>query len=120
VKGRVVRKDPSALGGTVTIDVTIDDPLPAGAVPDLSIDGTIQIERLEDVLYSGRPAFGAGTGNVSLFKLVDGGSAAIRVPVELGRSSVNAIEIRRGLQVGDVIILSDMTQFGAVDRVRIR
>jgi multidrug efflux pump subunit AcrA (membrane-fusion protein) len=120
VSGRVVRKDPSALGGTVTIDVSIEDPLPAGAVPDLSIDGTIQIERLENILYSGRPAFGAGTGNVSLFKVVDGGAAAIRVPVELGRSSVNSIEILRGLQSGDQIILSDMSQYGAVDRVRIR
>ncbi len=120
VRGRVTRKDPSALGGTVTIDVSIDDPLPAGAVPDLSIDGTIQIERLEDILYSGRPAFGAGTGTVSLFKLVDGGNAAERVAVELGRSSVNAIEILRGLQAGDRIILSDMTSYGAVDRVRIR
>ena len=120
VKGRVIRKDPSAIQGTVTIDVSLDGPLPAGAVPDLSVDGTIQIERLDDVLHTGRPAFGAASGRVGLFKLVDGGSAAIRVPVELGRTSVNTVEILSGLAVGDQVILSDMTQYAAVDRVRIK
>lgn len=120
VKGRVIRKDPSAIQGTVTIDVSLDGPLPAGAVPDLSVDGTIQIERLDNVLHTGRPAFGAASGRVGLFKLVDGGSAAIRVPVELGRTSVNTVEILSGLAVGDRVILSDMTQYAAVDRVRIK
>ncbi len=120
VAGRVVRKDPSAAGGTVTIDVAIDDPLPAGAVPDLSVDGTIQIERLENVLYSGRPALTGGTGLVSLFKISVDGDEAVRVPVELGRNSVNTIEIIRGLDAGDRIILSDMTAYPTTDRIRIR
>lgn len=120
VKGRVIRKDPSAIQGTVTVDVSLDGALPAGAVPDLSVDGTIQIERLNNVIYTGRPAFGAASGQVGLFKLVDGGSAAIRVPVTLGRTSVNTVEILNGLVVGDQVILSDMTQYAAVDRVRIK
>jgi multidrug resistance efflux pump len=120
VPGHVGRKDPAAIQGTVTVDVYLDGPLPPGAVPDLSVDGTIQIERLTNVLHTGRPAFGASTGRVGLFKLVDGGSAAIRVPVELGRSSVNTIEILGGLKVGDQVILSDMTQYAAADRVRIK
>ena len=120
VKGRVIRKDPSAIQGTVTVDVSLEGALPAGAVPDLSVDGTIQIEKLVNVTYTGRPAFGAASGQVGLFKLVDGGSAAIRVPVTLGRTSVNTVEILNGLQVGDQVILSDMTQYAAVDRVRIK
>lgn len=120
VSGRVIRKDPSAIQGTVTIDVSLDGALPAGAVPDLSVDGTIQIERLSNVLYTGRPAFGTSSGRVGLFKLVDGGRYAIRVPVELGRTSVNTVEILSGLAVGDQVILSDMTQYAAVDRVRIK
>ena len=120
VTGHVIRKDPSAIQGTVTIDVSLDGALPAGAVPDLSVDGTIQIERLNNVLHTGRPAFGASSGQVGLFKLVDGGSAAVRVPVQLGRTSVNSVEILRGLAVGDLVILSDMSQYGAVERVRIK
>ena len=89
-------------------------------MPDLSIDGTIQIERLKNVLYTGRPASGAGTGTVGLFKVVEGGAAAVRVQVVLGRSSVTTVEIVRGLQPGDIVILSDMSQFDNVDRVRIR
>jgi multidrug resistance efflux pump len=120
VPGRVVRKDPSAISGSVTIDVALDGPLPAGAVPDLSVDGTIQIEKLENVIFSGRPAMTGGTGLVSLFKLDASGDAATRVPVELGRNSVNTIEIIRGLAPGDRIILSDMSAFATADRVRIR
>jgi HlyD family secretion protein len=120
VKGKVIRKDPSAIQGTVTLADSRDGPRPAGAVPDLSVDGTIQIERLNNVLHTGRPAFGAASGRVGLFKLVDGGSAAIRVPVELGRTSVNTVEILSGLAIGDQVILSDMTQYAAVDRVRIK
>ena len=120
VAGHVGRKDPSAQGGTVTVDVVLDGALPNGAVPDLSVDGTIVIEKLTNVLFSGRPAFSAGSGSVSLFKLVDGGKAAVRVPVELGRSSVNVIEILGGLDVGDRIIVSDMSQYANVARVRIK
>ncbi|MFA6166518.1 MAG: HlyD family efflux transporter periplasmic adaptor subunit [Gemmatimonadaceae bacterium] len=120
VAGHVSRKDPSAQGGTVTVDVVLDGALPNGAVPDLSVDGTIVIEKLNNVLFSGRPAFSSGSGSVSLFKLVDGGDAAVRVPVELGRSSVNVIEILRGLDVGDKIIVSDMSQYANVARVRIK
>ena len=120
VRGRVVRKDPSAIQGSVTVDVALEGPLPPGAVPDLSVDGTIQIERLNNILYTGRPAFGTGTGQVGLFKIVDGGSTAVRVPVTLGRTSVNTVEILSGLAIGDRVILSDMTQYAAVDRVRIK
>ena len=120
VVGHVSRTDPSALGGSVTVDVTIDGPLPSGAVPDLSVDGTIVIETLNNVRYTGRPAFSAGSGGVSLFRLADGGTFADRVPVELGRSSVNVIEIVRGLEVGDKIIVSDMSTYANVARVRIK
>lgn len=120
VEGRVVRKDPSAQGGSVTIDVALVGDLPAGAVPDLSVDGTIQIERLDNVIYSGRPAMTGGTGQVSLFKVDASGDEAVRVQVELGRSSVNTIEIVRGLSPGDRIILSDMSAYSNTDRVRIR
>lgn len=120
VAGHVSRKDPSAIGGSVTVDVILDGPLPSGAVPDLSIDGTIVIETLSNVRYTGRPAFSAGSGAVSLFRLIDGGKSAERVPVELGRSSVNVIEIVRGLEVGDKIIVSDMSTYANVARVRIK
>ena len=120
VPGHVTRKDPSAQGGSVLVDVALEGTLPAGAVPDLGVDGTIVIEKLTNVMYSGRPAFSAGSGAASLFKLVEGDRAATRVPVELGRSSVNVIEIIRGLEVGDRIIVSDMSQYTNVARVRIR
>jgi len=120
VAGVVARKDPSALGGTVTIDVMLEGPLPPGAVPDLSVDGTIEIQKMTNILYTGRPAFGPGSGTVGLFKLEPNGTHAVRVPVELGRSSVNTIEIIRGLEVGDKVVLSDMTQYANVDRVKIK
>ncbi|HVT38046.1 MAG TPA: HlyD family efflux transporter periplasmic adaptor subunit [Gemmatimonadaceae bacterium] len=120
IPGHVSRKDPSAQTGTLTIDVALDGPLPSGAVPDLSIDGTIQIEQLKNVLYTGRPASGAGTGTVGIFRLVDGGKAAVRTQVVLGRSSVTTVEIVRGLQPGDRVILSDMSQYDNVERVRIK
>ena len=119
IPGHVARKDPSSQNGTVTVDVALDGPLPSGAVPDLSIDGTIQIEKLNGVMFTGRPTYGAGTGMVGLFKIVEGGSAAVRVQVTLGRSSVNTVEIVRGLNVGDRVILSDMSNWDAVDRVRL-
>jgi HlyD family secretion protein len=120
VEGVVSRKDPSAVGGTVTIDVALQGPLPSGAVPDLSVDGTVEIQKMSGILYTGRPAFGPGSGTVGLFRLEPGGDAAVRVPVELGRSSVNTIEILRGLEPGDRVILSDMTQYANVDRVKIK
>ena len=120
VAGHVTRKDPSAQGGSVTIDVALDGALPKGAVPDLSVDGTIVIEKLTNVLYSGRPAFSAGSGAAVLFKVAGDGKSAVRVPVELGRSSVNVIEIVRGLVVGDKIIVSDMSQYVNAARVRIK
>jgi HlyD family secretion protein len=120
VAGHVIRKDPSAQGGSVTVDVALDGSLPAGAVPDLSVDGTVVIEKLTNVLYSGRPAFSAGSGSASLFKVVDDGKAAVRVPVVLGRSSVNVIEIVQGLESGDKIIVSDMSQYANATKVRIK
>ena len=119
IPGHVSRKDPSSVAGTVLVDVALDGALPAGAVPDLSVDGTIVIEQLKNVLFTGRPASGAGTGPVGIFKVVEGGNAAIRVQVVLGRSSVNLVEIVRGLNVGDKVILSDMSQWDNVERVRL-
>jgi HlyD family secretion protein len=120
IPGHVQRKDPGAQGGTVTIDVALDGALPGGAVPDLSVDGTIVIDKMTNVLYTGRPAFGAAGGTVSLFKLVEDGSAAVRVQVELGRSAVNSIEVVRGLAAGERVILSDMTAYAGAERVRIK
>src|ERR1019366_7555599 len=120
IPGHVSRKDPSSVAGTVLVDVALDGPLPAGAVPDLSADGTLGIEQLKNVLFTGRPASGAGTGPVGIFKVVENGSAAIRVQVLLGRSSVNLVEIVRGLNMGDKVILSDMSQWDNVERVRLK
>jgi multidrug efflux pump subunit AcrA (membrane-fusion protein) len=120
IPGHVSRKDASAIGGSVQIDVTLDGPLTAGAVPDLSVDGTIQIELLKNVLYTQRPVSGAATGTVGMFKLVDDGKYAVRTTVTLGRSSVNTVEIISGLQPGDMVILSDMSAYDEVDRVRIK
>lgn len=120
IPGRVMRIDPAAQGGTVGVDVALEGALPPGARPDLSVDGTIEIDRLEDALYVGRPAYGQAHSTVGLFKLVDGGGAAVRVRVSLGRASVNAIEVLEGLAPGDAVILSDMSQWDAHERVRIR
>jgi hypothetical protein len=120
IAGHVSRKDPSAVGGTVLVDVALDGALPPGAVPDLSVDGTIQVEKLKNVLYTGRPAYGSPTGPVGLFKIVEGGHAAIRVQVLLGKSSVTSVEILKGLSKGDKVILSDMSQYDAFDRVRLK
>ncbi len=119
IPGHVVRIDPAVENGTVTVDVALDAPLPKGARPDLSVDGNITLERLEDVLYVGRPVSGQPESTVGLFKLVEGGKEAVRVRVTLGRSSVTTIEIREGLQTGDRIILSDMSPWDSYDRVRL-
>ena len=105
--------------GTVTVDVTITDELPRGARPDLSVDGTIELERLENVVYVGRPAFGQERTTVGIYKLDASGTYATRTPVQLGRSSVNTIEIVQGLQPGDRVILSDMTPWEANDRIKL-
>lgn len=118
VKGRVTRIDPAAQGGTVGVDVTLEGALPAGARPDLSVDGTIQLEHLPDVIQVGAPAFGSENSTVMLFKL-DGKGEAHRVQVRLGRRSVSLVEVLEGLQPGDQVILSDMSQYDANDRVRI-
>jgi HlyD family secretion protein len=120
IRGTVSRKDPSAQAGTVTIDVALSGTLPAGAVPDLSVDGVIEIEHLRDVLHVGRPTGSVGTGNVRLFRLSPDRHEATRTAVVLGRTSVTAVEVLRGLNVGDRVILSDMAQYDVVDRVRIR
>jgi HlyD family secretion protein len=121
IPGHVTRIDPASLNGTVAVDVSLDvDSLPRGARPDLSVDGTIEIARLEDALYVGRPAFGQAQSTVQLFKVVDNGSAAERVTVQLGLASVNSVQILGGLEVGDLVILSDMSQWDNVDRVRLR
>ncbi len=118
VDGRVLRVDPAVQNGTVQVDVELEGKLPAGARPDLSVDGTIEIERLKDVLYVGRPAFGQPDSEVRLFK-VDADGVAARVPVQLGRSSVNLIEIRNGLSVGDRVILSDTSAYDQSDKIRL-
>ena len=118
VKGHVARIDPKSTGGTVGVDVILDGALPSGARPDLSVDGTIQLERLDNVIYVGRPAFGQENSTVSLFK-VNADGEATRTTVKLGRSSVDKIEIVDGLQPGDQVILSDMSAQDAFDRIRI-
>jgi HlyD family secretion protein len=120
VQGRVARIDPSVQNGTRTVDVTLTGALPNGAVPDLSVDGTIELERLNDVLFMGRPAFGQDQSVVGLFKISEDGVNAERVQVKLGRSSVNTIEVLSGLKVGDQVILSDMSAYDAYDRIRLK
>jgi len=119
VEGTVSRIDPAVLAGTVTVDVKLDGPPPKGARPDLSVDGTITQEKLENVLYVGRPAFGQEKSSVSMFKLDPDEKTAARVKVELGRSSVNTIEIVGGLKEGDKVILSDMSRYDNQDRIKI-
>ncbi|TDI26988.1 MAG: HlyD family efflux transporter periplasmic adaptor subunit [Acidobacteria bacterium] len=119
IPGHVIRIDPSVQQGTVTVDVALDGALPRGARPDLTVDGTIELERLENVIYVGRPVFGQENSVVSLFKLDPEGDHAVRTRVSLGRSSVNDIEVLEGLQPGDQVVLSDMSQWDAFDRVRL-
>ena len=119
IPGHVTRIDPSVVNGTRTVDVTLDGPLPAGAVPQLSVDGTIDLERMSDVLYVGRPALGNENSTLSLFKLDPDGKGATRVPVKVGRASVNDIQVVEGLKEGDTVILSDMSRWDSVDRIRL-
>ena len=120
VKGRVSRVDPGSQNGTVTVDITLEGALPRAARPDLTIDGTIEIERLKDVLFVGRPATGSSETDAQLFKVSADGHSATRVTVRLGRASFNAVEIQAGLQPGDRVILSDMDRYAERERVRIR
>lgn len=119
VSGKVARIDPGAVSGTVKVDITFDGPLPAGARPDLSVEGTVELERLASVLYVGRPAFGQPGATVGLFKL-GGDDEATRTEVKLGKASVRTIEVRGGLNEGDRVILSDMTQWDGAERIRLR
>jgi multidrug efflux pump subunit AcrA (membrane-fusion protein) len=120
VQGHVMRVDPAVQNGTVLVEVALDGALPPGARPDLSVDGTVEIERLPDVVHVARPAYGAGEGTVSLFRLTPAGTEATRVQVKLGRSSVNAVEVLGGLNPGDRIIISDMSAWETAERVRVK
>jgi HlyD family secretion protein len=119
ISGHVTRIDPSVQNGTVTVDVALDGSLPQGARPDLSVDGTIDLEKMENVLYVGRPAFGQEQSTVGMFRLEPDGVTAVRVQVKLGRSSVNTVEILQGLNTGDQVILSDMSRWDNFDRIRL-
>jgi RND family efflux transporter MFP subunit len=119
VAGHVMRIDPTVLNGTRTVDVSLDGPLPPGAVPSLSVDGTIDLERMTDVLRVGRPALGNENSTLSLFKLDPDGKSATRISVKVGRASVNEIQVLDGLKEGDTVILSDMSRYDNVDRVRL-
>lgn len=121
IAGHVVRKDPAAINGTIAVDVKLEGELPEGAVPDLSVDGTITIEKLADVVYVGRPVIGQAGAKITLFKLEGADSKeAVRAPVTLGRSSVNTIEVVDGLKVGDQVVLSDMSAWDAQNRIRLK
>src|ERR1700761_1568295 len=117
--GRVTRIDPAVVNGTVTVDVELIGKAPEGARTDLSVDGTIDLERLSDVLYVGRPAFGNENSTITLFRLDDAGKGAARVPVKVGRASVNAIQVLEGLHQGDTVILSDMSRYDTTDKIRL-
>lgn len=119
IPGRVIRVDPAVVNGTVTVDVKLDGSLPKGARPDLSVDGTIELERLNEAIYVGRPVQGQPDSTIGLFKLVEGGREAVRVQVKLGRTSVSTVEIVQGLEAGDQVILSDMSAWDGHDRVKL-
>ena len=120
VKGHVIRTDPSSIAGTVTVDVSIDDALPEGTRSELAVDGTITLEKLNNVLFIGRPGFGQAESSVGIFKIAPNKGEANRVTVQLGKASVNTIEVRSGLSVGDSVIISDMSTFDNTNRVRIK
>jgi HlyD family secretion protein len=120
VNGKVSRVDPAAQNGTVTVDIALEGPLPQGARPDLTVDGTIELEKLTDIVYVGRPAQAQPNGTVGLFKLDPDNVGATRVKVALGVSSVSTIEVKSGLQPGDQVILSDTSAWDAFDRIRLK
>jgi HlyD family secretion protein len=120
IPARVTRIDPAVQNGTVTVDCELLGPLPQGARPDLSVDGTIDLDRMTDVLYVGRPAIGNENSTLSLFRVSPDGKTATRVPVKVGRASVNNIQILEGLKAGDTVILSDMSRWDSVDKVRLQ
>jgi HlyD family secretion protein len=120
IAGTVMRVDPAVQNGTVTVDVKLTGELPRGARPDLSVDGTIDLERLDNVLYVGRPAFGQENSTISLFRLDGNGHDAVRVPVKVGRASVNSIQVLEGLHEGDTVVLSDMSRWDNTDRIRLQ
>ncbi len=119
IPGHVSRMDPAAQQGTFTVDVALEGALPPGAAPDLTVDGTVELERLDDVIYISRPAFGQAQSTIKMFKLDDDGKTATRVQVKLGRSSVSAVEILEGLQPGDRVIISDTSSMDAFDHIRL-
>jgi HlyD family secretion protein len=119
IAGTVMRVDPAVQNGTVTVDVKLTGELPKGARPDLSVDGTVDLERMDNVLYVGRPAFGQENSTISLFKVGSDGQGALRVPVKVGRASVNSIQVIEGLREGDTVILSDMPRWDNTDRIRL-
>jgi HlyD family secretion protein len=119
IPGKVVRVDPSVQNGTVTVDVQLEGVLPRGARPDLSVDGTIELERLDDVLYVGRPVQAQAESTIGIFKVIDGGAVAVRVPVKVGHTSVSTVEILQGLQPGDTVILSDMSAWDSHEKIRL-
>ncbi len=120
IQGVVSRIDPAAVNGTVTVDVKLTSALPAGARPDLSVDGTVDLERIADVIQMGRPVYGQPFSTITLFRVNADGKEALRVPVKLGRASVNSIEVVEGLKVGDKVILSDMSQYDTHNRIRLQ
>ncbi|MBV9343170.1 MAG: HlyD family efflux transporter periplasmic adaptor subunit [Acidobacteria bacterium] len=119
ISGEVMRVDPAVQNGTVTVDVRLTGELPKGARPDLSVDGTIDLERLDNVLYVGRPAFGQENSTISLFRLDPAGKGGVRVAVKVGRASVNSIQVIEGLREGETVILSDMSRYDNTDRIRL-
>jgi len=120
VPGHVMRIDPSSTQGTVTVEIALEGELPRGARADMNVDGTIEIERLPNVLYIGRPAQGSAESSVNLFKISEDGSHATSVVVKLGRASVNSVEVLQGLSVGDSVVISDMSRLENVSRVKLR
>lgn len=120
IPGKVTRIDPAVQNGTVTVDVELLGALPQGARPDLSVDGTIDLDRMSDVLFVGRPAFGNENSTITLFRVSPDGKTATRTPVKVGRASVNAIQVIEGLNAGDTVVLSDMSRWDSVDRVRLQ
>ena len=120
VAGRVSRIEPTVMEGNVTVDISLDGDLPKGARPDLSVIGTIEIDQMIDILYVGRPVLASANSKVELFKLIDDGRFAVRVPVQFGKTSVSTIEVLDGLFVGDEVILSDVSQWDMEDKIRLK